>query len=103
MTQPTFADGPPVPLMTEGVIDAATVRQLTADLESAAVVRSVREKAGPGYAAPDDQPLPVVINRLLSGAARAVQINYQYDGHEWVDTLLSVPGGFRLVRCRHEG
>ena len=103
MNSPQFADGPPVPLMTEGTIDAATLRQLVADLLNHAVVMVVREKGGPGaYAAPEDQPLGVAIDRLLSGEARAVQVRYRYDGCEWTDTVMASPTGFRVLRCRHD-
>ena len=103
MTQPTFPDGPPVPLMTEGTIDAATLRQLWADLLAAAEVLSVREKAGPEtYAGSDGPSLSLVLDRLLTGEARAAQIRYRYDGREWTDTIVSHPPGFRVVRCRHE-
>lgn len=102
MTQPTFADGPPVPLMVEGVLDPAGLRQLFADLATAATVTGVQEKGGPAeYASGDVMPPAVALNRLLSGAARAVQVRYQFDGHEWTDTVMALPAGFRVVRCRH--
>jgi hypothetical protein len=34
---------------------------------------------------------------------KGVKIRYRYDRRVWVDTLLGVPGGFRLVRCRTPG
>jgi hypothetical protein len=103
MTQPPFADGPPVPLLTEGTIDAATLRQLGADLEACAQVLSVRAKAGPvALAAPDELPLDRALEDLLTGTTRAVQVRYWYDGHEWTDTVVALGKGFRVVRCRHE-
>lgn len=103
MSQPTFADGPPVPLMVEGVLDAAALRQLFADIESAASLIGVREKGGQAeYAAGEVMPPAVALGRLQGGTARAVQIRYQYDGYEWTDTILAVATGFRVVRCRHE-
>ncbi len=103
MTQPAFADGPPVPLMVEGVIDPPTLTRLFADLESAASVLGVREKGGPGaFAGADELSPAAALGRLLAGAARAVQVRYRFDGHEWTDTMLAVPTGFRVVRCRHE-
>lgn len=102
-SQPPFPDGPPVPLLTEGILDAATLRQLVTDLQAATVVQSVREKGPPGrYAAPDDLPLDTAFDRLLTGLARSLQIRYQYDGHDWVDTILALPSGFRVVRCRYD-
>jgi hypothetical protein len=102
MTQPTFVDGPPVPLMVEGLIDPPTLTRLFADLASAATVLGVREKGGPAeYATNDEMPPATALERLLAGAARAVQVRYRYDGHEWTDTVLATPAGFRVVRCRH--
>ncbi|HUR53311.1 MAG TPA: hypothetical protein VMZ71_04235 [Gemmataceae bacterium] len=103
MTQPTFPDGPPVPLMVDGVIDAATLRQLFADLAASATVLGVREKSGPtAYTGADEQTTQTALARLLSGSARAAQVRYRFDNHEWTDTILSVQNGFRVVRCRHE-
>lgn len=102
MTQPTFADGPPVPLMVEGLIDPPTLTRLFADLESAASVLSVREKGGPGeFAGAGESSTAATLGRLLAGTSRAVQISYRFDGYEWTDTVLAAAGGFRLVRCRH--
>lgn len=104
MTPPTFADGPPVPLMVEGHIDPPTLTRLFADLESAAVVTGVREKGGPAeFAAAGELSAAAALDRLLAGTARAVQVRYRFDGHEWTDTIVAVPRGFRVVRCRHDG
>lgn len=103
MTRPTLPDGPTVPLMVEGVIDAATLRQLFADLAAAAAVLAVREKGDPrGYADGGERAPESALDRLLAGAARAVQVRYRYDGHEWTDTVFAVPTGFRVIRCRHD-
>lgn len=103
MMQPTFTEGPPVPLLVKGLIDAATLRQLFTDLAAAATVHGVREKCGPtAYTGVDELTPDVALNRLLSGVARATQVRYRFDGHEWTDTIASLPSGFRVVRCRHE-
>lgn len=101
MTQPTFADGPPVPLMVEGLLDRQTLARLFADLEIAAAVLGVREKGGPAEFAGGELPLATALDRLLAGTARAVQVRYHHDGHEWTDTVLAAAEGFRVVRCRH--
>ncbi len=102
MTQPTFPDGPPVPMMVEGVIDANTLRQLFADLATATLL-GIREKGSPTeYTASEELTTDLAQSRLLSGAARAVQLRYRYDGFEWSDTIMAIPGGFRVVRCRQE-
>jgi hypothetical protein len=103
MTQPTFADGPPVPLMVEGLVDAATLRQLFADFAASAVVISIKEKGDPrAFADTAELTLDVALDRLLDPATRAVQIRYRHDGFEWTDTILGTPAGFRVIRCRHE-
>ena len=103
MTQPTFSDGPPVPLMVEGLIDQPTLARLFADLASAATVLGVRDKGGPGqYAAEGELSPTVALERLTAGTARAIQVRYRYDGHEWTDTVLATAAGYRIVRCRHD-
>ena len=103
MMQPTFTEGPPVPLMVDGVIDATTLRQLFADLATSATVIGVREKSGSTTYTSADEPTPdAALARLLSGSAKAVQVRYRFDDAEWTDTILAVQQGFRVVRCRHE-
>ena len=101
MTQPTFADGPPVPLMVEGLLDAQTLTRLFGDLESATSVLGTREKGGSAKFAGGELPLATALDRLLAGTARAVQVRYRHDGHEWTDTVLAAADGYRVVRCRH--
>jgi hypothetical protein len=102
MTQPSFASGPPIPLLVEGRIDPPTLRQFFADLESAAALIGIREKGAPeDLAGMEELPMAVARARLLAGAARAVQIRYRFDGHEWTDTVIAQDTGFRVVRCRH--
>lgn len=104
MTQPTFADGPPVPLLVEGLIDRATLARLFTDIQTAGTVLGVREKGLPVECADGDtMPPAVALERLLAGTARAVQLRYHFDGHEWTDTLFATATGFRVVRCRHDG
>lgn len=103
MTQPQFKDGPPVPLLVEGTIDPDILRRLFSDLESAAVILGVREKAGTdSLAAQDDISLDGALERLLTGAVRAVQVRYRFAGHDWADTIFALLAGFRVIRCRHE-
>ena len=104
MTQPKFADGPPVPLMVEGLIDSPTLARLFADIETVAAILSVREKGGPAeFAETGETPPAAALDRLLAGTARAVQVRYHFDGYEWSDTVVAVPNGYRVIRCRHPG
>jgi hypothetical protein len=103
MSQPQFAEGPPVPLMVEGVIDADTLRRLFAELSAAATIFGVRVKGDPtAYALADEPPPEVALEHLMTGAARAVQVRYRFCNYEWTDTILALPVGFRVVRCRHD-
>lgn len=103
MSQPRFEDGPPAPMMVEGTIDADTLRRLFADLSEAATILGVREKGGPTVYTSVDELAPAgALERLLSGSARAVQVRYRFANCEWSDTVFAQPGGFRVVRCRHE-
>lgn len=95
------SEGPPVPLLVEGMIDAQLLEQLFADLQVHAQVFSIQEKNDPRrYSTADRPSLDTVQERLLSGQARAVQLRYRYDGSEWADTLLAVSSGFRVIRCK---
>ncbi|MBL8867973.1 MAG: hypothetical protein KF873_23420 [Gemmataceae bacterium] len=102
MTQPTFSEGPPVPLMVEGTIDSPTLAKMFAEIESHGTLIGIREKAGPGdYAGTEELTPALALDRLQRREARAVQIRYRHDGFEWTDTVLAMPDGFRVVRCRH--
>ena len=80
---------------------AGLLQQLFTDLAAAARVLGVREKGGPTtYASASELTPDAALGRLLAGEARAVQVRYQFAGQEWTDTILSGPGGFRVVRCR---
>jgi len=94
-------EGPPVPPMWQATLDAATLGQLFADLAASAEVLSVQGKGDPRrYASADPLTLEAARDRLASGELAGVQLRYRFDGHEWADTLLRAPAGFRLVRCR---
>ena len=102
MNTPQFSDGPPVPMIVEGLIDAATLRQLFADLEAATQILGIREKGTPGsYSLHEECTLETARDRLLTATARSVQVRYRYDNQEWTDTIFTRPGGFGVVRCRH--
>lgn len=103
MTQPTFSEGPAVPLMIEGLVDENTLRQLGDELLSATSIISIREKGNPtSHAADGELTVNQALTRLLSGYVRAIQVRYAFAGHEWTDTILSMPDGYRIVRCRHD-
>lgn len=101
MTLPNDADRVTFPPMCDAVLDRATVIQLFADLAGCTEVLEVQHKGGArAYAATEAMPLTEARDRLLAAELRAVQVRYRHDGHEWIDTLLTTPGGIRCVRTR---
>ena len=102
-TQPIqFPDGPPLPEMREAILSRDDVLALVADLQAHTRVISTLCKAGPQQQTPPGSiPLEAAIERLFERTVSAIQIRYAYDGHEWTDTLLNTPAGFRMVRCQH--
>jgi hypothetical protein len=103
MTQPNFEDGPAVPMMVEGILDAATLEQYLTDLDKHAESVSLRVKGGSmenssGIAT----DLSTAIRDLGAGQIRALQINYVFNGDSWTDSLFATTNGVRVVRCRHE-
>lgn len=93
-------EGPPVPAMWQADLDATALEQLFADLTASAEVLSLQGKAGAGRCA-SAEPLTLASarERLTSREIAGVQIRYRFENREWIDTLLRVGHGFRLVRC----
>jgi hypothetical protein len=102
VTPPAPASARPVlPPLWQATFDESTLDRLFVDLESATEVLSVQAKADPrAYAPADPLTLTTARERLTTRAVRGVQVRYRYDGHEWTDTVLCVPGGYRLVRMQ---
>lgn len=101
MPNDSLPDGPPLPTLVEGLLGDAEIEQLFAELAVHAHVLEVLAKAGPReHAGHGRLSLDEAKHLLVSGAVRAVQVRYHYDGTEWSDTLLRLPSGTRLVRCK---
>lgn len=98
----TFPEVPPLPELREGLLDAAQVELLFADLGALTQVIAILEKGGAQeHAQSGDANLAAARDRLLARQIRAVQVRYLFDGAEWTDTLLHTPAGIRAVRCQH--
>lgn len=94
---------PPLPEMRDAVLTVEEVHALASDLDALTRISGILEKGVSTSRAEASTPsLNDALTRLTNGHVRAIQIRYQYDRHEWTDTLMAVPHGFRLVRCRHE-
>lgn len=97
-----------LPELREGTLSEADLHAYSDDLRAlAADIRCQvrREGAAPPASAPPAPPAPPdrvdldeAIARARAGAA--VQIQYDYAGARWRDTLMAAPGGHRLVRMR---
>lgn len=95
-------NGPSLPEMREALLDASDVRSLHADLSALTRITGVLCKQSIRSQSPlGDVHLDEAVERLLDRSLAAVQIRYQYEGRDWTDTLLNVPGGIRMVRCQH--
>lgn len=86
--------------LTEGLLDAATLDALFADLAAHVELLDVFVKGGPVANASAAAPDLAAARAALDSGARGVQLRYRWDGAEWRDTILVVPAGFRVVRTR---
>jgi hypothetical protein len=101
MSNPAPGDGPPVPILVENVVDADLLRQLFADLTQHAQMLSIQEKADPtAYTQSAPLTLEDALSRLLGPAPTRIQLRYRFDQTEWIDTILTTPTGYRVLRCQ---
>lgn len=85
----------------EAVLDDGTLQQLFFDLSQLAQIVEVRLKAAERAYATDSAPtLEAARHAVATRDALAVQLRYRYRNAEWIDTILRVDGGFRLVRVQ---
>jgi hypothetical protein len=89
-------DGPPIPMLVDGILSPEQVKNLFADLTAHARGLEIRDRAGKTY--PADQACDL----LLRSKQGALQLRYHFDGYNWTDTIMHTPQGLRAVRCRHE-
>ena len=88
-----------LPLLHQGILDEATVHAWIDDLSLLTQIQEVQVKsAGNSYGESSPLPIGIAGRRLLQGELRAVQVRYQWQGQEWLDTLMKVDTGFRMVR-----
>lgn len=95
----------PLPELQQAEFDAIELETLLRDIGACGRVTEIIPKYAPRALVPENPVLSLDDGRqlLLNGAARAVQFRYQYDGTEWWDTIMALPGTrFRLVRIQHQ-
>jgi hypothetical protein len=98
---PEYVDTPP---LHEAVLTESLLLELFDDIAACTDIREVLVKRGPKAKVCDNEVLSLTDARdaLLSGSVPAVQLRYVYEGSDWWDTIMAVPGkGYRLVRVQH--
>lgn len=96
-------DDPPPPPMSEATLDAAALDALLRDIGALVSLDEIIVKDGPGRV--DDARVigfEDAARMLRERSVRAVQFRYRHEGARWWDTLMTTPGGHRLVRVRHD-
>ncbi len=100
--EPIPADGPPMPEMRQGLLTAAELDALCADLTHLTRIQSIQTRVrGNANAEAGNGSLDEVLQDLWSGNLQAVQVRYTYDGQDWTDTLLRSDCHIRVIRCQH--
>lgn len=93
-------DALPEAELYDAVIDDATLARWVEDLCAFARVDRVMEKGGATSHAGQTTDIAASVVRLRAGEIRALQAWYRHEGSAWCDTVLAVPGGWRMVRTR---
>ena len=94
----------PLPELHQGELDAATVRQLFADLAAHAEMMEIIPKYGRGHVeeCPPVLSLEEAAAMLEGGGLRGLQLRYRYRDQIWWDTLMPLADGrSRLIRIEH--
>ena len=100
---PTHA-APERPDLHQALLDAEELERLLGDIAACAEITEIIPKFTATGHVPENAGLTMEDGRrwLLEGEVRAVQFRYRYEGADWWDTVMVLPGGqFRLVRIQH--
>jgi hypothetical protein len=89
--------GGAMPELREGTLTEADLAAYAEDLRALASELRCQVRRE-GLAPPDQVSLEEAIERVRAGSA--VQIQYEYAGARWRDTLMAAPGGHRLIRMK---
>lgn len=85
--------------LTQADLDPATLAALFSDLAACTTVHQIQSKSATSTHANDvAMDLASAQQALVNRQVRAVQIRYSWNGGHWLDTLLCLPSGVRLVR-----
>jgi hypothetical protein len=92
-----------LPEVSEAVLSDDELAALIRDLRACTEIAEIRIKSGPGSADEHQQStLDDAAQLLFDRSVRGVQIRYRFDDADWMDTLMPVAEGIRLVRIRHD-
>ncbi|MGD8862080.1 MAG: hypothetical protein PVI30_18860 [Myxococcales bacterium] len=93
------SDDPELPDLQQADLDEAGLDALVRDLKAMATIHEVRVKhRAVGHAQADPLSLEVAAALLRRGRVHGVQVFYSHRGTRWLDTLMRVQSGYRLVR-----
>jgi hypothetical protein len=93
-----------LPDLNQATLDWPGVEALLRDIAACTQVTEIIPKAAAQGYVTDGVALTLLEARRLlqERAVWGVQIRYRYEGADWWDTLMVLPGGWRLVRIRHD-
>ncbi|MFG0315691.1 MAG: hypothetical protein ACF8XB_00355 [Planctomycetota bacterium JB042] len=92
---------PELPELREGILTDDELRLLLDDVERHGERLDVAVRRGRGGPMETGRDVAAARRALLpdDGPPAAVRLRYHFEGVEWRDTLMPVPGGFRLIRA----
>lgn len=91
-----------LPPVYQADLDGEAYAALLRDLTSLDGGLDVVVKHAPNVLVPEGATwtLDAARRALEAGEVRAIQVRYVHEATLWIDTILRVPGGFRLVRMQ---
>lgn len=97
MAEPTPDDRPEV---LHAQLQREQVVALFTDLQQSAEIRSVMVRRASGPSRPVDKAMSLqeAYQLLDDDLTKAIQIQYEFEGAIWCDTLMFVQDGIRIVR-----
>jgi len=87
-----------LPPLQQTLLDPETAADLFRDLAVCTQVLSITPKHSASGHTSGSITLEQAEAGLSDASLRGAQVRYRYEGREWCDTLISTPGGLRVVR-----
>lgn len=91
------------PEVYEAIWERDQIVALFTDLHQGATVYQVKVRTKSAFASEstDSTTLAEAYDLLRLDRVHAIQIDYEYDGHRWCDTVLATEGQFRILRTKN--